>query len=67
MARWENTHKIHKNFAFGDPAKQYKKGTEARLNGDCATFAESSGCATLINPVPILDDAVEDVMDGESE
>ena len=56
MARWEDTHIINKNFGFGDPVKQYKKGTKARLNGDCAAFAEANGCATLINPAPVLRD-----------
>ena len=62
MARWENTHSITKNFAFGDPVKQYKKGSEVRLNGDCAKFAEGNSCATLINPAaPVLNDTIDGI------
>jgi hypothetical protein len=50
MARWEPTHTIIKNFAFGDPAKQYKKGTSTRLSGDCLDFAALNHCALLIKP-----------------
>jgi|TARA_R110000851_G_scaffold332695_1_gene509545 hypothetical protein len=57
MARWEKTHIINNNFAFGDPVVQYKKGSEARLNGDCAKFAENTGSATALNPAKhIFDD-----------
>ena len=50
MARWEPTHNIIKNFAFGDPAKQYKKGTQARLSGDALDFAVLNRLVTMINP-----------------
>ena len=60
MARWEDTHNIIVNFAFGDPCIQYKKGTKVRLNGDCAKFAESRGCATLINPAAIVLEVIEE-------
>jgi hypothetical protein len=56
MARWEDTHIINKNFAFGNPAIQYRKGSKARLNGDCAEFAELNDCATLINPRQVFTD-----------
>ena len=57
MARWEPTHNITKNFAFGSPAKQYKKGTQARLSGDCLDFAALNRLATLIDPtfVPVIE------------
>ena len=62
MARWDPTHNIIKNFAFGEPAKQYKKGTQARLSGECLDFAALNRCATMINPeAPILEDAVEEL------
>lgn len=66
MARWEDTHTIIKNFGFGNPAKQYKKGAKARLSGECATFAEANNCATPLNPsTPIIDDPVIEGADSE--
>ncbi len=50
MARWNPTHNIIRNFAFGDPSKQYKKGTQAYLSGDALDFAALNHCATMINP-----------------
>ncbi len=65
MARWSPTHNITRNFAFGDPAKQYKKGTQARLSGDCLEFADLNRCAALINPtIPLIVDEPES-SDGE--
>ena len=63
MARWSPTHNIIKNFAFGDPAKQYKKGTQARLSGDCLDFAALNRCATMINPTVKPETEVIDVSD----
>ena len=59
MARWEPTHNIIRNFAFGD--KQYKKGTQAYLSGECLDFAALNRCATMINPTTPLDTEVIDV------
>jgi hypothetical protein len=58
MARWNPTHNIIRNFAFGDPVKQYKKGTTAYLSGDTLDFAALNHCATMINPTitPVVDE-----------
>jgi hypothetical protein len=50
MARWEPTHTITRGFGFGDPVKQYKKGSTARLSGDCLDFAALNQCALKIKP-----------------
>lgn len=50
MARWNPTHNIIRSFAFGDPVKQYRKGTQAYLSGDALDFAALNHCATMINP-----------------
>ena len=67
MARWEPTHNIIRNFAFGSPAKQYKKGTQARLSGECLEFAALKRLAIVIDPTcaPLTDsDEVEEGGDG---
>ncbi len=68
MARWQPTHTIIKNFAFGSPAKQYKKGTEARLSGDCLDFAALNHCALLIkSEAPTIAERVEKVFSSAGE
>ena len=67
MARWNATHNIIKNFAFGDPVKQYKAGTQAYLSGDALDFAALNHCATMINPTipPVIDPPESDEDGGE--
>jgi len=66
MARWNPTHNIIKNFAFGDPVKQYKTGTQAYLSGDALDFAALNHCATMIKPEDqVVVDDNEDAEDNE--
>ena len=66
MARWNPTHNIISNFAFGDPVKQYKKGTQARLSGECLDFAALNRCVTMIqsDEVEVIEE-VEATEEGE--
>lgn len=64
MARWESTHDIIRNFAYGNPVKQYRKGTQAYLSGDCLDFAALNRCAMKINPTFI--EVEEVVIDTEA-
>jgi hypothetical protein len=48
MARWNPTHVIIKNFAFGEPVRQYKKGQEVYLGGDVLDFAALNRCAKCL-------------------
>jgi hypothetical protein len=50
MPKYNTTHLITRNFAYGDPVIQYKKGTKVYLNDETATFAEGL-CADRFAPV----------------
>jgi len=50
MPKYNPTHEITRNFAYGDPIVQYKKGQRVYLNDDVASFAEGV-CAKRFAPV----------------
>ena len=49
MARWKPNCLITKSFAFGSPAKQYKKGKEMYLNDEVKEFAALNRCAVMLD------------------
>ncbi len=52
MPKYNPTHEITRNFAYGDPAIQYKKGDKVYLNDDIADFAEGV-CAARFADSPV--------------